>query len=125
MYGNVNSVHNENTGTRYPTTIQHFKHDKKKIHPTQKPVAVLKQLISIFTDEGDTVIDPVAGSGTTLRAAYELNRHSYGFEVDRNFYAEAMDKMFDCKNQEVIETDYFIAERERIESYKSQIRVGD
>ena len=64
-----------------------------KIHPTQKPVAVLKTLIEIFTDPGDVVIDPVAGSGTTLRAAYELGRHSFGFEIDRKFYHEAKTKM--------------------------------
>ena len=67
--------------------------DYPKIHPTQKPVGVLKRLIEIFTDEGDVVIDPVAGSGTTLRAAYELGRPSYGFEVDRKFYNEAKEKM--------------------------------
>lgn len=64
-----------------------------KIHPTQKPVNVLKRLIEIFTDEGDVVIDPVAGSGSTLRAAYELGRSAYGFEVDRNFYNLAQEKM--------------------------------
>jgi len=65
----------------------------KKIHPTQKPIAILKKLISIFTDEGDIVIDPVAGSGTTLKAAAELNRHSYGFEIDKNFYKLAQEQM--------------------------------
>lgn len=69
--------------------------DVPKIHPTQKPIAVLKQLIEVFTDEGDVVIDPVAGSGATLRAAFELNRHSFGFEIDRKFYAEAQSKMID------------------------------
>lgn len=64
-----------------------------KIHPTQKPVAVLKRLIEIFTDEGDVVIDPCAGSGTTLRAAFESGRIGYGFEVDRNFYKDAQEKM--------------------------------
>lgn len=64
-----------------------------KIHPTQKPVGLLKRLIEIFTDPGDVVIDPVAGSGTTLRAAYELGRDSYGFEVDKNFYQKAMEQM--------------------------------
>ena len=64
-----------------------------KIHPTQKPIPVLKRLIEIFTDEGDVVIDPCAGSGTTLKAAAETNRHSYGFEIDRNFYKLAQDKM--------------------------------
>ena len=64
-----------------------------KIHPTQKPVNVIKRLIEIFTDEGDVIIDPVAGSGTTLRAAAEMNRNAYGFEIDRNFYTQAKEKM--------------------------------
>ena len=50
-----------------------------KIHPAQKPVTVLKQLIEIFTDEGDVVIDPCCGSGSTLRAARELKRSAFGF----------------------------------------------
>jgi site-specific DNA-methyltransferase (adenine-specific) len=69
--------------------------DYPKIHPTQKPVNMLKKLIEIFTDEGDVVIDPVAGSGTTLRAAAELGRSCYGFEIDRKFYTEAKEKMLD------------------------------
>jgi site-specific DNA-methyltransferase (adenine-specific) len=64
-----------------------------KIHPTQKPVAVLKRLIEIFTDEGDVVIDPVAGSGTTLRACAELNRDCYGFEIYKPFYKAAIEQM--------------------------------
>ena len=64
-----------------------------KIHPTQKPIKVLKRLIEIFTDEGDTVIDPVAGSGSTLRACMELNRNCYGFEIDKNFYKMAKEQM--------------------------------
>jgi site-specific DNA-methyltransferase (adenine-specific) len=64
-----------------------------KIHPTQKPVNLLKQLIEIFTDEGDVVIDPTAGSGSTLRAALELNRNSYGFEISRDFCKQAKEKM--------------------------------
>ena len=64
-----------------------------KIHPTQKPVNLLKQLIKIFTDVGDVVIDPVAGSATTLRACAELNRSCYGFEIKKNFYNEAKEKM--------------------------------
>jgi len=64
-----------------------------KIHPSQKPVNVIKQLIEIFTDEGDVVIDPCCGSGTTLRAAHELNRNSFGFEIDREFYNRAKNEM--------------------------------
>ncbi len=64
-----------------------------KIHPTQKPVNVLARLIEIFTDEGDVVIDPCCGSGSTLRACAELNRHGFGFEIDKNFYKQAKEVM--------------------------------
>ena len=64
-----------------------------KIHPTQKPVIVLKKLIEIFTDERDIIIDPVAGSGSTLRACAELNRNGYGFEIKKEFYNKAKEKM--------------------------------
>lgn len=64
-----------------------------KIHPAQKPVKILKKLIEIFTDPGDVVIDPCAGSGSTLRAAYETGRNSFGFEIDRTFYSRAVEEM--------------------------------
>ena len=71
-----------------------------KIHPSQKPVAVIKKLIEIFTDEGDVVIDPCCGSGSTLRAAHELGRSAYGFEIDRNFYNRAKDEMLVFEEQD-------------------------
>lgn len=72
--------------------------DIPKIHPAQKPVAVLKRLIEIFTDPGDVVIDPCCGSGSTLRAAMELGRSAYGFEIDRNFYNRAKNEMLVFEN---------------------------
>lgn len=66
-----------------------------KIHPSQKPVALLKKLIEIFTDPGDVVIDPCCGSGTTLRAAKELGRNAYGFEISKEFYRRAKTEMLD------------------------------
>lgn len=79
--------------------------DIPKIHPTQKPVAVLKQLIEIFTDPGDVVIDPCCGSGATLRAARDLGRAAYGFEIDRKFYQRAKDEML--AEPECIEPSFF------------------
>lgn len=61
----------------------------KKIHPTQKSVPLLERLIRLFTDENDVVIDPCAGSGTTLLAAKNLRRRAYGFEIKKDFYADA------------------------------------
>jgi site-specific DNA-methyltransferase (adenine-specific) len=63
--------------------------ESEKIHPTQKPVELLKNLIEIFTDEGDVVIDPCAGSGSTLIAAERLNRKAFGFEIKKEFYTKA------------------------------------
>lgn len=60
-----------------------------KVHPTQKPVQLLERLIEIFTDPGDVVIDPCAGSGTTLLAAAQLNRRAYGFEIKKDFFNAA------------------------------------
>lgn len=63
--------------------------NSQKIHPTQKPIEVLEKLIKIFTDEGDVVIDPVAGSGSTLIAAMNCGRSAYGFEIKKPFFNEA------------------------------------
>lgn len=60
-----------------------------RIHPTQKSVPVLEFLIRLFTDEGDVIIDPCAGSGTTLLAAKNLRRRAYGFEIKKDFCAAA------------------------------------
>lgn len=83
----------------------HYPRDNRnvypKIHPTQKPVALLKQLIAIFTEQGDVVIDPTAGSGTTLRAALELKRNSYGFEISKEFVKKAKEQMLDFEDNQL------------------------
>ena len=61
----------------------------EKIHPTQKPIKLLEKLIKIFTDEGEVVIDPLAGSGSSLIAANNLNRKAYGFEIKKDFHKQA------------------------------------
>jgi len=67
--------------------------DIPKIHPAQKPVGVLKKLIETFTDPGDVVIDPCFGSGSTARAALELGRNFYGFEISKDFCRRAQEEM--------------------------------
>jgi site-specific DNA-methyltransferase (adenine-specific) len=64
-----------------------------KVHPTQKPVPLLRRLIEIFSDKGDVIIDPCAGSGTTLLAAEQCGRKAYGFEIKKGFYKEAQEKI--------------------------------
>lgn len=65
----------------------------EKIHPTQKPVKLLTRLIEVFTDKGDVVIDPCAGSASTLFAAAQIDRKSYGFEIKKIFFNDARDKV--------------------------------
>lgn len=64
-----------------------------KIHPTQKPVKLLTRLIKIFTDPGEVVIDPVAGSGSTLLAASTVDRRSFGFEIKKPMFKESREKV--------------------------------
>ena len=67
--------------------------DTPKIHPTQKSIHVIKRLIEIFTDIGDVVIDPTAGSGVTLLAAKELGRKGYGFEIKKEYVSSFHEKI--------------------------------
>ena len=64
-----------------------------KVHPTQKPVKLLERLVEIFTDKNDVVIDPCAGSGSTLLAAANLDRRAYGFEIKKDFFKAAKEKV--------------------------------
>ncbi len=61
-----------------------------KIHPTQKPVMLLQQLISLFTDPGEVVVDPCCGSGSTIIAAKRSGRSGYGFEIKKSFHRDAI-----------------------------------
>lgn len=62
-----------------------------KLHATQKPVNTIAKLIEVFTDEGDIIIDPTAGSGSTLVASMKMNRTCYGFEIKKDFHKLATD----------------------------------
>lgn len=73
----------------------------EKIHPTQKSVKLLEHLIRIFTDKNDVVIDPVAGSGTTLLAASNLQRRGYGFEIKKNFVKDSNRKILSVRNEQL------------------------
>lgn len=72
------------TKTGWPRNVLEYKRDRG-YHPTQKPVALLEYLISIYTKEGDTVLDFTMGSGSTGVAAKNTNRDFIGIEISREY----------------------------------------
>ena len=78
----------EDDGTRYPTDILYFNREKmgSTDHAAQKPVLLLEWLVKSFTNEGDTVLDFVMGSGSTGVACQNLNRNFIGIEIDPKYY---------------------------------------
>ena len=85
----------ETTHTNYPTDILVYKHDKEKLHPTQKPVALLEYLIKTYTNEGDTVLDNCMGSGSTGVACKNTNREFIGMELDEKYFNIAKERIGD------------------------------
>ena len=71
---------------RYPTSILSFDRDKNKLHPTQKPVALLEYLIKTYTNEGEIVLDNCMGSGSTGVACKHTNRKFIGIEIDEKYF---------------------------------------
>ena len=84
--------------TNYPTQELCFKYDKKKVHPTQKPVALLEYLIKTYTDEGETVLDFTAGSGSTGVACVNTNRNFIGIELDKGYFDIAEKRINEAQN---------------------------
>lgn len=66
---------------------------KKRLHPTQKHIEVMEQLIKIHTNEGDTILDPFLGSGTTAVACEKNNRNIIGSEIDQKYYDITMRRL--------------------------------
>jgi len=77
----------DNDGTRYPLAILPYSiHCGSKLHPTQKPVALLEYLIRTYTQEGETVLDFTMGSGSTGVACVNTGRNFIGIELDEGYY---------------------------------------
>lgn len=91
--GGLGQVVTNNSGGRYPKSIQRFNRDKDYYHPTQKPVSLLKFLIKSYTDENDTVLDNCMGSGSTGVACKSLKRNFIGFELDEKYFKIAKERI--------------------------------
>lgn len=92
-YGEYVGVTTVNKGDRYPIDLIKFTRDKNKVHPTQKPIALLEYLIRTYTNKGDVVLDNCVGSGSTCVAAVNTNRHYIGFEIERDYFDVACKRL--------------------------------
>lgn len=89
LYGKMNKeISGGGETDRFPRSVLKFKSDKQtlKLHPTQKPEALIEHFIKTYTDEGDVVLDPCRGSNTTGVCCDKLNRKYIGIEMLKNFY---------------------------------------
>lgn len=89
-----------NEGIRYPRSVQVFRNANyerfgkgKTLHPTQKPIELLEYLIKTYTNEGDVVLDPTMGSGTTAVACRNLNRRCIGIELNKEYFDIAVKRV--------------------------------
>ena len=82
-------------GTRYPTQLLRFNRDnpRERLHPTQKPIALLEYLIKTYTDEQDIVLDNCMGSGSTGVACIHTNRNFIGMELDEKYFNIAKERI--------------------------------
>lgn len=87
--------------TGYPSDVLYcnVEPSNKKLHPTQKPIALLEYLIKTYTNEGETVLDATMGSGSCGVAAINTNRRFIGFETEKNFYEIAQRRIAEAEAQ--------------------------
>ena len=84
-YRSVNNIRGANPGNVWKVSHVHYSNKNRKKHPTQKPEALYERMILASSDEGDTVLDPFLGSGTTLRVCQQINRKGIGMEINREY----------------------------------------
>ena len=99
----IKGAKTDNKGTRFPDTVLFFQQKWRRqdqIHPTQKPVALFEYLIRTYTNEGDTVLDNCAGSGTTAIACLNTNRNAILIEKDEQYFNAAKER-FDRETRQV------------------------
>jgi DNA modification methylase len=92
-YGKQSGATTVSDGSRYPLTLVAFNRDGAKVHPTQKPVALMEYLIKTYTNETDTVLDFTMGSGSTGVACVNTNRKFIGIELDEDYFRVAKDRI--------------------------------
>lgn len=85
--------------TNYPTQLLEIPSDKEKLHPTQKPIALIEYMIKTYSNPGDVVLDPFMGSGTTAVACIRTGRNYIGYELSAEYCQIAEKRIADAIDQ--------------------------
>ena len=96
VYGSFNQVEVKSEGLRYPRNVIYFKtaeSEGKAYHKTQKPISILEYLVNTYTNESEVVLDNCIGSGSTAIACINTNRNYIGFELDKQYYDIAINRI--------------------------------
>ncbi len=84
-YRSVNNMRGANPGDVWEFSHIHYCQENRQNHPTQKPEGLIERMVLASSNEGDSVLDPFSGSGTTLRVCQQLNRKAIGFEMNTEY----------------------------------------
>jgi site-specific DNA-methyltransferase (adenine-specific) len=84
-YRSVNNMRGANPGDVWTFSHVHYCNVNRQEHPTQKPEGLIERMVSASSKEGDLVVDPFSGSGTTLRVCQQLNRNCIGIELNPQY----------------------------------------
>ena len=87
-YRDRNNMRGANPGDVWEFSHVHYCNENRQAHPTQKPEGLIERMVLASSNEGDTVLDPFSGSGTTLRVCQQLSRSGIGIEINPD-YVEA------------------------------------
>jgi site-specific DNA-methyltransferase (adenine-specific) len=87
------SVFNLPDGKKSMSNILEFRKDAGGFHPTQKPVSLIQTIVETYTNPGDLILDNCMGSGTTAIACIKEKRHFIGFELNKEYYEKACDRI--------------------------------
>lgn len=95
IYNKADSYSDYDSTDRYPRSVQRFASDKQKshVHPNQKPIALLEWIIKTYSNEGDIIVDPVSGSGTTEIASMKQRRKSICFEINKDYFDKSIERV--------------------------------
>ena len=88
-----NNMRGANPGDVWTYSHVHYSHPNRSDHPTQKPEGLIERMVLASSDEGDLVLDPFAGSGTTLRVCQQLRRRAIGIEVNPAYVTLAGERL--------------------------------